>query len=472
MKTTVTELPESRVRVEAEVPPEEVQKRLNQTAQSLGSELRIPGFRKGKVPPPVVIRRIGREAVLDEAIRSSLPRWYVAAIENAGIAPVGDPKLDIGEPPPEGQPLTFSIEIGVRPKARLGTYKGVEVGRREPQVDDAAIDTEVEALRERLARLETVDEPAENGDFVVIDYRGSVEGEGGDRDFFEGGEGRDQLVELGSGRLIPGFEEQLTGARAGEDRTIEVAFPPDYPAESLAGRDAVFEVTVKEVKRKQLPELDDDFAVEAAGFDSLAELRDDVGKRLEDAERRQIEAAFREAALDAAVAEATVEVPDQLVEARARELFDQTMHSLGHRGISKDAYLRIAQKTEDELIEEAKPDAAQALRREAVLTAIVEAEGIEVSDDEVLEALQADAERSGVKPKKLLDRLRSDGRLDAVREDLGARKAVDLVAEHAKPISIEQAKARDKLWTPEKEAREGGSGSPSGRLWTPGSSGS
>ncbi len=468
MKTTVTELPESRVRVEAEVPPDEVQKRLDQTAKSLGSELRIPGFRKGKVPPPVVIRRIGREAVLEETIRAQLGRWYVAAIDDAGIAPVGDPKLDIGDAPQEGQPLTFSIEIGVRPKAQLGTYKGVEVGRREPQVAEAAIDAEVEALRERLARLETVEEAAENGDFVVMDYRGSVEGEDGERELFEGGEGRDQLIELGSGRLIPGFEEQLTGAGAGEERTVEVSFPPDYPAQSLAGRDAVFAVTVKEVKRKHLPELDDDFAVEAAGFDSLQELRDDVRKRLEEAETRQIEAEFREAALDAAVAEATVDVPDQLVEDRARELFERTIHQLGHQGISKDAYLRIAQKTEEEIVAEAKPDAEQALKREAVLTAIVAAEGIEVGDDEVLEALQADAERSGTKPKKLLDRLRSEGRLESVKEDLAARKAVDLVAEQAKPISVEQAKARDKLWTPEKEAAEGASG----QLWTPGSSGS
>jgi trigger factor len=441
MKTTVTELPESRVRVEAEVPPDEVQKRINQTAQSLGNELRIPGFRKGKVPPPVVIRRIGRDAVLDETIRSSLGRWYVAAIDDAGIAPIGDPKLDIGDPPPEGEPLTFSIEIGVRPKAELGEYKGLEVERREPAVDDAAIDAEVDALRERLARLDTVEEPAENGDFVVMDYKGSIEGEGGERDFFEGGEGRDQLVELGSGRLIPGFEEQLTGATAGDERTVEVSFPPDYPAESLAGKDAVFEVTVKEVKRKHLPELDDDFAVEAAGFDSLEELRADIRKRLEEGAAQQIDNEFREKAVDAAVEQATLDVPDQLVTDRASELFEQTMHSLGHRGISKEQYLQIAQKTEEELLEEAKPDAEQALRREAVLTAIVAAEGIEVSDDEVLEALQADAERGGVKPKKLLDRLRSEGRLDSVKEDIAARKAVDLVVEHAKPVAASEPAA-------------------------------
>ena len=429
MKTTVTELPESRVRVEAEVPPEEVDRRIEQTAKSLGRDLRIPGFRKGKVPAPVVIRRIGREAVLDETVRSALGRWYVEAIDDAGIAPVGDPDLKLGETlPGEGEPLAFSIEVGVRPKAALGDYKGVEVARREPKADDEAVDREVDALRERLARLETVEEPAATGDFVVMDYKGSV-----DDVPFEGGEGRDQLIELGSGKLIPGFEEQLTGATAGEERRVEVTFPDDYPAEHLAGKAAVFEVTAKEVKRKELPALDDDFAVEAAGFDSLEELRADIRTRLEEAEGRQVEAEFREAVLDAVVAHATMEVPDQLVEARARELWEQTLHSLSHRGIDRDAYLRIAGKDEDELLEEAKPDAAQALRREAVLTAIVEAEGIEITEEEVVEALQDASDEAALKPKKLLDRLRSEGRLDSLKQDLAARRALDLVVEQAKP---------------------------------------
>ncbi len=445
MKTTVTELPESRVRVEAEVPPDEVQRRVDQAARSIGRDLRIPGFRKGKVPPPVIIKRVGREAVVDHAVRESLGRWYVDAIDEAGISPVGDPQLDLPESmPAEGEPLTFSIEIGVRPKATLGEYRGLEVGRREPEVRDDQVEAELEALRERLARLETVeDATAENGDFVVVDYVGSIDGEE-----FEGGTGRDQLIELGSGRLIPGFEEQLTGAKAADHRRVEVAFPADYGAPDLAGRDAVFEVDVKEVKRKQLPELDDEFAVEAAGFDSLDELRDDIRKRLADAESTQIEREFREAVVDAAVANARIDVPQALVEARARELWENMLHSLSHQGISRDAYLRISGKTEEDLLEEAKPDAEQALKREAVLGAIVEAEGIEVSDDEVMEALRDTAERGNVKPKKLLDRLRSEGRLDSVKEDMAARKAVDLVVEHAKPIEPGLEAARKKLWTP------------------------
>lgn len=436
MKTTVTELPESRVRVEAEVPPEEVAKRVEQTARSIGRDLRIPGFRKGKVPAPVVIRRVGREAVLDETIRSSLGRWYVEAVDEAGIAPVGDPDLDMGEGglPGEGEPLTFSIEIGVRPKAQLGEYKDLKVGRRAPDADDEAIDKEIEQLRDRAARLDTVDAAAETGDFVVMDYKGFIDGEP-----FEGGEGRDQLLELGSGRLIPGFEDQLVGVKAGEHKQVEVAFPDEYGAEHLAGKPATFEVDVKEVKRKELPALDDEFALESAGFDTLDELRDDVRNRLEETESRQIEAEFRESVLDAAVANATVEVPDSLVEARAKELLDQTLHSLSHQGISKEIYLQISGKSEEELLEEAKPDADKALRREAVLTAIVEAEGIEASDDDVLEALADGPDQGGKSAKKLLDRLRSEGRLDSVKEDLAARKAVDLLVESAQATDAQPA---------------------------------
>jgi trigger factor len=464
VKATVTELPESRVRVDAEVPPAEVERSLERAARQLGRDLRIPGFRKGKVPPPVVIQRIGRDAVLDEAVRGRLPQWYVDAVDVAGIAPVGEPDLDVGEMPARGEPLTFSIEVGVRPKAQLGEYKGLEVGKAEPQVDDAAIDREIDALRDRLARLDTVDRPAQQGDFLTIDYLGMIDGEA-----FAGGEGRDQLVELGSGRLIPGFEEQLEGASAGDERTVSVTFPEDYGAEQLAGREAEFAVTVKEVKAKELPEVDDELA-EEAGFDTLEELRNDIRTRLSETEQRRIDAEFREAALDAAVAAATVDVPDALVDARAKELWDRMLHSLSHQGISREGYLRIAGRSEEELLEEAKPDAAQQLRREAVVAAIVEAEGIEVSEQEVLEALAPTAQREGTTPKKLLDRLRSAGRLDEIEEEIQARKAIDLVAEATQPISVEQAKARDKLWTPEKGgSEEQAAGSPSGRLWTPGS---
>src|SRR5215208_5791881 len=320
--TNVTELPESRVRVEAEVPPGEVSKRVERAARGLAREMRVPGFRPGKAPAPVVIKRVGREAVLDEAVRESISGWYTAAIDDAGVVPVGEPDLDLSALPDEGQPLKFAIEIGVRPPAKLGEYKGLEVPRREADASDEAVNEEIDRLRERSAKLETVDRPAQRGDFVVMDFAGSVDGTP-----FAGGEGRDQMVELGSGRLVPGFEDQLEGAVAGEERTITISFPEDYGAAELAGKEAQFAVTVKEVKAKELPALDDELAAEA-GFDTLDELRDDIRSRISESESSRIEAEFREAALDAAVANATVEVPGALVEARARELWEQMIHSL------------------------------------------------------------------------------------------------------------------------------------------------
>jgi len=295
-------------------------------------------------------------------------------------------------------------------------------------VQDSVIDEELEKLRERAAKLDTVDRQAQRGDFVVMDFAGSVDGVP-----FAGGEGRDQMIELGSGRLVPGFEEQLEGAVGGEDRDVTITFPEDYPATELASQEALFKVTVREVKAKQLPALDDDLAVEA-GFDTLDELREDIRSRLSENEEQRTEAEFREAALDAAVDAATVEVPDALVEARAREMWDSMLHSLSHQGIDRETYLRLSGTTEEETIEKAKPDADVALRREAVLAAIAEAESLDPSEEEMLEAVREVSGQERVKPEKLLARLRKNGRLDSLKDDLSQRKAWDLVADSAKPV--------------------------------------
>jgi trigger factor len=475
VKTTVTELPESRVRVRVEVPPGELEGRVEHRARQLGRELKLPGFRKGKVPAPLVLQRVGREAVLDEAIRDSLPSWYSSAIEAAGIVPVGDPKIDLGDPPPQGSALEFSIEIGVLPKAELGDYRGLEVARREPEAAEEVIQQEVDAMRERLARLDTVEREAGQGDFVVVDYVGYLPAEdAGSEDPahpaaqpFEGGEGRDQLVELGGGNLIPGFEEGLLGSAAGETRTVELSFPADYGAEHLAGRDASFEITVKEVKDKRLPEVDEDFAIDA-GFDSVEELREDIRGRVLEAEQQKIEDEFREAALDAAVAQAQVPVTSALTEARAKEMWERMLHSLSHRGISRETYLQIVAREEAEILTDMQSDAEQALRREAVVTAIVAAEEIVPSEEDLLAAVGPTAEREGVAAEKLLEDLRRAGRLDEVREDLAARQAVELLAEQATPISVEQAAAREQLWTPEQgQAGQGAAAAEPAGLWTP-----
>lgn len=462
--TTTTELPDSRVRLDVEVAPEVVEQELKNAAQALGRDLKISGFRKGHVPPQVVLQRVGREAVLDEAVRRALPTWYEEALNKARLATVGDPRVNLGDLPEQGSPLSFTIEVGIRPQAKLGNYKGLEVGKREPEIDKEQVNEEIERRRESLASLETVERAAANGDFVVIDFLGKIDDEP-----FEGGEGRGYLLELGSGRFIPGFEDQLVGVSAGDERDVTVAFPDDYGADEVAGKDAVFSVTAKEVKEKRLPELDDDFAAEAGGFDSVDDMRTDIESKVKQAEENAIEQEFRQAAVDAAVANAKLDLPHELVHSKAHEMWHETAHRLQQQGVDPNRYLQLVNKTEEDLVTEAESEAEQAIKREAVLAAIVADAGIEVSDDEAFEALRDVAARSQETVdedalRRSFERAKEEGRDDVLREDIAMRKAVDLLVESAKAIPAEQADAREKLWTPEKEAEE-----KSSKLWTPGS---
>jgi trigger factor len=423
--------------------------------------MKLPGFRKGKVPPEMVVQRLGRETVLTQALESSLGDWYERAMLDSGVNPVGDPKLDLSDLPDEGKPLRFSIEVAVRPRAELGEYKGLEVGREEPEVPEEAVDTEINRLREGFARLNPVDRAANPGDVVLIDYEGKIDGEP-----FEGGTAKDYLLELGEGRVLPELEKALEGAEAGDERQATVPFPDDYPAEEVAGKSAEFDVKVKEVREKELPELNDDFAAEASEFDTLAELREHISGQIREILDRQIAERFQQAALDAAVAKAKVELPDPVVEARAAEMWRRVERSLQQQGMDPENYLQIQGKTREEMVKEARPDAEQALRREAVLEAVAEAEGIEITEEDMLEALQippGHEDHGHPEPQDALRDIRESGREELLKEDLRMRRALELIAEEAKPIPLEQAEAREEIWTPEKEREE------KGGLWTPGS---
>jgi trigger factor len=466
MKTTLEELPNSRVQVEAEVPAPDMEKATSRAARAMAKELRMPGFRAGKAPPSLVIQRLGFGAVLQEAIREALPEWYEQALLDANVSPIGDPSIEmVSTPEEEGKPLKFKFEVGVRPAAKLGEYKGLEVGKEEKEVPDEIVDTEVERIREGFARLEQVDRAATEGDSLLVDFEGFIDGSA-----FQGGAAEDYLLALGSGQLIEGFEDQLVGAQAGEEREAKVTFPEDYQAEHLAGKEAVFKVKVKEVREKVLPELDDDFASDASEFDTLEDLRADIREKVGAALGSRAEEDFRVAAIDAAVEEASVDVPEELATARATERWERMERQLAGRGMDPSAFLQMQGKTRDELIEETKPDAEKELKREAVVTAIAEAEEIEVSEEEMVEALEHSAEHERTTPEKLLERLRKNGRDSMIREDLRARKAIELVADSAKPIPKEQAddrkekaEAREKLLTPEQGQEK------AGKLWTPGS---
>lgn len=456
LKTETSELPESRVRVDVEVLAAEVDRCIDRSARALGKEMRIPGFRKGKVPAKVVVQRLGHDAVLEQALRDSLEEWCEAALNDAVSAPVGEPSIDFNERSVEGGSLSFSIEIGVRPKAKLGKYLGLEVGRREVEVSQAEIEDQIEKLQQSMASLEPAERELSLGDYAVIDYSGTIEGEP-----FEGGQARDYTVELGSGGLIENFEEQLVGLSAGDTTTVEVTFPDDYRNEEVAGKVAAFDVTVKSVQQRILPPVDDELARMASEFDNLAELREDIGRKLQEAGVEAVEQEFGMAAIDSAVKEASIDVPESIVRERAHEMWHSTEHRLQAQGIDPESYLRISGKDHDQVVEEFMPRAEQAIKRESVLEAVAEAESIDVSDDEMIDALgagtMAEGEREG-----MLAKIKASGREHLLKQELRARKALDLLVKNAKPISIEKAKAREKLWTPGEERSKQES-----ELWLP-----
>jgi len=464
MKTEVTELPESRARLEVGIEAELLAQRVDRAAKQMANEMKMPGFRKGKVPPQLVIQRIGREAVLEQAIRESLPEWYEAAIVESGLPTVGDPKLDVDQLPAEGEDLVFQIEIGVRPTATLGEYRGLEVGRTEAEVPEEAIAEELDRLREGFGSLNPVDRAAAEGDVVVIDYEGTIDGE-----TFEGSTGKDFTIELGSDGLMPEFNTGLAGRSAGDEVQLDISFPDDHQQKDIAGKQAVFAVKVGEVREKELPPLNDDFAQSASEFDTLDELRDEIRTRLTSVLEARSDAEFRDAAVEAAAETATIELPHDLIHARAHELWERFERSLAQRGIDPQMYAQMQGKDRHDLISEGEESAEKSLRREATLAAVAEAEDIEPSDDDLIDALGPGDGKDA--PEKILKRLREGGRDVLLREEVRLRKAAELIAEQAKAIPKAQADAREAIWTPDKGPEGEGEKAEEkpGELWTPGS---
>jgi trigger factor len=460
MKTAVTELGDSRVRVDVGIEADTVERRVERAARQLAGDMRVPGFRKGKVPAELVIQRVGRETVLEQALRDSLAEWYERALLDTGITPIGDPQLNVESLPDAGEELSFSIEVAVRPPAKLGDYKGLEVGKVNPEVPDEAIQEELDRLREGFAALSPVDRPAAPGDILVIDYTGTVDGQP-----FDGSEATDLTIELGSESLLQEFDEALAGASAGDEVTVEVQFPDGHRPESLAGKRASFAVTVKEVREKELPELDDEFAAEASEFETLEELRAEIRSRIAGALERRADDDFRAAAVDAAAGNAAIDLPKELVHARAHDMWERLERSLQARGIDPGAYAQMQGKSREELVTDMEGEAERALKREATLAAVADAEGIEVTDEELVGALGPG--EGDEAPEKLLATLRETGRDSLLRSEVRLRKAADVIVDSAKPIPAEQAAARDRLWTPEKEQDEAEAARTG--LWTPGS---
>ncbi len=464
MKTQVSELADNRVRLDIEVPAGDVDHAFEHALSDLSRSVRVPGFRKGKAPMPLVMRQVGRDTVVEEALRDHLSGWYSRAVAVAGIDPIDRPTIDWSDEPLEGAPFAFTAEVEVKPPPEVKSYKGLEGVRVPVEVPQEAVDGEIDRLRTTVAELTAVERGAQDGDFLVIDFEGTMDGAP-----FEGGAGSQYAVELGTGRLVAELERGLVGMKAGEERDIPLTMPEDYAAEHLAGKEVSFHVKMSDVKERVLPELDDEFAMAVSEFDTLDELRADIHERVREVIEAESERRFRSSVLDALGQELKTPVPDALVQSRLASLTRSFSQTLQARGVALEDYLRVTGMTPEQLVEDMRAQALDLVRKDLALEAVVAAENIEVTDEMVEEWVREQAAEADEDADGAVERLTGDpAALTALRLDLAAQKALDIVTENAKEITAEQADAKEKLWTPEKESAQESAKSPA--IWTPGAS--
>ena len=446
MATQVEELPDNKVRLKVEVPQADLRHAVEHATHDLAESVKIPGFRKGKVPPQVLEARIGRERIFTEAVESHIGGWFLNAAATTRIRPVAAPEYDYDLPTSEDEKFSFTATVAVQPKPEPADWSQLEVPYAEPDVPSEVVDQELEALRETVAELAPVeDRPARTGDVLVIDA------------LDENGEGqRDLVVELGTGRLVEEIERALTGASAGETREVEFETADDSRAKAT--------VEVKEIKEKVLPELDDELARAASEFDTLAELRADIEQRIHDVLEEEAETQYRAAAVDTLVEASDVKVGGPLVEARTRELLNGLGRSLEARGINADTYLQLSGQTAEQLVQRMSAEAALSVARELVLEAVADQLGLEVEDAEIEELIREQAEVAEDDPDEAVKQVFDSGRQELLREDLRLRKALDRVAGETKRVPAEVARAREDIWTPDKETQPTET-----KLWTPAS---
>jgi len=407
-----------------EVDAEQVNKGLDAAFKKVVKNVTLPGFRKGKVPRVLFEKRFGVEALYQDALDILLPEAYAKAVEEAGIEPVSMPEIDI-EQIEKGKSLIFKAKVTVKPEVKLGQYKGLEVEKMDATVTDEDVENELKRLQENYAELIVKEDgTVENGDTAVIDFEGFVDGEP-----FEGGKAENYSLEIGSGTFIPGFEEQLVGMKAGEEKDIQVTFPEEYHAEQLAGKPATFKVKVHEVKAKQLPALDDEFAKDVdEEVETLDELKAKIRTRLEEAKKNETEAALRNAVVEKAAANAEIDIPAVMVQNETDRMLREFDQRLQMQGLNLQLYYQFSGQDEAALREQMKEDAEKRVRAALTLEAIAEAENIDVTDEEVNEELEKMAEAYNLSVDKLKELL---GSLEGVKEDLKWRKTVDFLVEHS-----------------------------------------
>ena len=433
MTANVTKIEENKVRLEVEVSPEAVREGVNAKVRELGSKVRVPGFRPGKAPRRIVENHLGRDYIYMEALQDRLPNWYSEAVVETDLRPIDQPEIHFDESLDEDEGFKFSATVEVRPEATLGEYKGLEVPKREISTSDEEVEARIEEMRGQFATLAAVEgRPVEEGDFVILDYKGEKMTGGP----LEGGEAEDQMIEVGGGEMLEEFESNLVGMNAGERKQFGVTFPMDYQEESLRGQSVLFQVHAKEIKERDLPPLDDDFAKEASEFETLDELRAAVREELEQATNQRIEGEFRGRVLDAVAEKAEVEVPDVMVHEKAHEMVESFERSIRSQGIEPEQYYQFAGSSHHEIEERVRPDAEDAVKKELALDAVVAVEGIEADEDDLMHEIGHLAEDSGRKTEEIVKTMRRNGTYTLLEEELARQKALDLLVENAVPVEM------------------------------------
>lgn len=436
MSLQVEKLEKNMAKLTIEVSAEELDKAIEGAYQKNKNKISIPGFRKGKAPRKMIEQMYGKEVFYEDAANALIPDAYDKAVSECEEEIVSAPKIDVVQIE-AGKPFIFTAEVALKPEVTLGKYKGVKVDKIEVEVTDEEVDAEVNRERENNARTITVEDRAvKDGDMTVIDFEGFVDGVA-----FEGGKGENYPLTIGSGAFIPGFEEALIGAEIGKETDVNVTFPEDYQAEELAGKPAVFKCTVKEIKEKQLPELDDEFASEVSEFDTLAEYKEDVKKNLAAKKEADAKNAKEDAVIEAIIADAQMEIPDAMLETQQRQMVEDFAQRIQSQGLSMEQYMQFTGLTPAAMIEQVKPQALKRIQSRLVLEAVVAAEKMEASEADFEEEVKVMAEAYQMEADKVKELLGENGKKQ-VMEDICIKKAVDFVVENAKEGKAAKAKTK------------------------------
>jgi len=433
MSVTVEKLEKSMAKLKIEVSAEQLEKAIQKAYDKNKNKIQIPGFRKGKAPRKMIEQMYGKGVFYEDAANELIEEEYPKAVEECGEEVVSSPKIDV-EQLEAGKDFIFTAEVALKPPVKLGKYKGVEAEKMDLEVSDSDVDAEIDKQRNTNARtIEVTDRAVKDGDIVTLDFEGFVDGVA-----FEGGKGTDYPLTIGSGAFIPGFEEQLVGFEIGKEGDVNVTFPEDYQADNLAGKAATFKCTVKAIKAKELPELNDEFASDVSDFDTLAEYKEDVKKKLVERKTNEEKAKREDAVVKAVIEDSEMELPEAMVETQARQIVNDFAQRLQMQGMSMDQYLQYTGNTVDKMIEQVKPQAIERIQARLVLEEVAKAENITVSDEDFEEELKKMAEQYKMELDKLKE-LMSESEQKTMRSDLAVQKAADFLVENVKEVAKKKA---------------------------------